>query len=69
MKQTKDLNLNVFDGAVNSALNIIDKAVKRRLLEDFLQMAKDMGCDVSNINYPKMPYVEQWCTKNDIYFT
>lgn len=53
----KDLNPDIVKKAVDNAL------------EDFLQMAKDMGCDVSNINYPEMWYVEQWCTTNDIYFT
>ena len=57
MAQRKDLNPNIVKKAVDNAL------------EDLLQMAKDMGCDVSNINYPEMPYVEQWCTTNDIYFT
>ena len=57
MTQTKDLDLNVVDKAVESAL------------ENLLHMAKDMGCDVLHINYPKMWYVEQWCTTNDIYFT
>lgn len=57
MAQRKDLNLNIMGEAADS------------ILRDLLQMAKDMGCDVSNINYPEMPYVEQWCTTNDIYFT
>lgn len=57
MEQIKDLNPDIVKKAVDNAL------------EDLLQMAKDMGCDVSNINYPEMPYVEQWCTTNDIYFT
>jgi hypothetical protein len=57
MAHRKDLNLDIIDESVDSTLR------------DFLQMAKDMGCDISNINYPEMPYVEQWCTTNDIYFT
>lgn len=57
MAQTKDLDLNVVDKAVEKAL------------EHLLHMAKDMGCDVLHINYPKMWYIEQWCTTNDIYFT
>ena len=57
MAQRKDLNPNIVNEAVNNAF------------EDFLQMAKDMGCDVSHIRYPERWCVEQWCTKNDIYFT
>ena len=57
MEQIKDLNPNIVEKAVNNAL------------EDLLQMAKDMGCDVSHIRYPERPCVEQWCTTNDIYFT
>lgn len=57
MTQRKDLNPDIVNEAVNNAF------------EDLLQMAKDMGCDVSNIRYPERWCVEQWCTTNDIYFT
>ena len=57
MTQRKDLDPDIVEKAVNNAF------------EDFLQMAKDMGCDVSHLHYPERPHVEQWCTTNDIYFT
>lgn len=57
MEYKKHLNPNIVNEAVNNAF------------EDFLQMAKDMGCDVSKIHYPERWHVEQWCTTNDIYFT